>query len=103
MIVTICRCLTLCHLENSFIIELLSAGVGVAEHTAAVDHGLVVDDAGLVVDDGLALVTVPGVLALLPGQRAGHGGDEVEDCPGHDDVVVGGEEPRHHNSGHSSS
>ena len=35
----------------------------------------------------------------LPGQRGGEGVDEVEEGPGHDDVVVGGQQEGHDDGG----
>lgn len=37
-----------------------------------------------------AVASVPGVLAVGPGQLGGEGGEEVVECPGHDGVVVEG-------------
>lgn len=43
---------------------------------------------GAVVGPGRAVGAVPGVVAVDPGQLAVEGGEEVEQGPGDDDVVV---------------
>ena len=88
---------TLGHVEHSPVIELLSAGVSVAS------QALVGVTCGIVTDDGAALVTVPPMVTGLPGQGALEGGDEIEDGPGHDDIVVGGQQPRHYDCRQSST